>query len=302
MQKLLVVIVLVLAFKAGWSQSRLNNLDDKNVIIDGYDPVAFFTDKRPVKGSAEFQSEFDGAIYYFSSAENKALFERKPEMFKVQFGGYCAYAVSQGHVSPIDPKFCVTQKDANGSERLICQHNQKASDLWNKEPDMLFENAFRYWPKVVQNNGRQIPIKGAELFYLNVDKDGLAVGGYDVVSYHAENKAVKGESKFSERYHGAKYYFRSKENQLLFRNNPKQYLPQYGGFCAYAMSFGKVRPVDPTIFSIEEGRLMLQHTEEAFRLFKKDIDGNVKKADVKWPGVEKNKAGKKVKFDKPAKS
>jgi YHS domain-containing protein len=283
------------------AQHQLLNLDDKGVIIDGYDPVAYFTQGKAVKGNPQFQSKYNGSVYNFSSDENKNLFDANPGKYEIQFGGFCAYAVSQGHVSPINPNFCVVQKDEKGVERLLCQHNQKASDLWNKNPDGLLTDAYKYWPAVEKNRGRQIPLKGVEHFYINLDQTGLANQGYDVVAYHTENKATKGDTKFTEWFHGAKYYFASKENQELFRESPKKYLPQYGGFCAYAMSLGKVRPVNPEIFSIEDGRLMLQHTTEAYDLFYKDVSNNIMKADGKWPAIEQKKAGQKVKFDKPAK-
>jgi YHS domain-containing protein len=283
------------------AQASLLNLDDKGVQIDGYDPVAYFSVGKPTKGIEKIKSSYNKSTYYFSSNENKALFDADPKKYEVQFGGFCAYAVSQGHVSPIDPKFCYVQKDANGVDRLICQHNQKANDLWNKDANGLFVNANKYWPAVVKSGGKQIPLKGVELSYINIDDSGLAVLGYDVVAYQTDNKALKGDPKFTEWVHGAKYLFTSREHQELFRASPKKYLPQYGGFCAYAMSLGKVRPINPEIFSVEDGRLMLQHTKEAFDLFSKDVKGNIVKADTKWPAVETKKAGHKVKFDKPAK-
>ncbi len=301
MQKLLMAFSLCVLSSSLSGQTPLLNLDDKGVIIEGYDPVAYFTESKPTEGKPEFQSKYNGSVYYFASNDNKKLFDKNPGKYEVQFGGFCAYAVSQGHVSPINPNFCYVQKDATEVDRLICQHNQKASDLWNKNANGLLVDAYKYWPAVEKNGGKQIAIKGGERFYINIDKTGLAVAGYDVVAYYADSRALKGNEKFTEWYHGAKYLFASREHQQLFRDNPKKYLPQYGGFCAYAMSFGKVRPVNPEIWSIEDGRLMLQHTQEAFNLYKKDTRGNTTKADLKWPGVEQKKAGKKVKFDKPAK-
>ncbi len=301
MRKLLILITALFLVNTLMAQKPLLNLDGDGVEIEGYDPVAYFTVGKPTKGSDKIQTKYNGSVYYFSTDENKKLFESNPKKYEVQFGGFCAYAVSQGHVSPIDPKFCYVQKDADGVDRLICQHNQKANDLWNKDAKGLLVNAYKNWPAVVKNGGKQIPLKGVELSYINIDESGLAVQGYDVVAYQTENKPMKGDPKFTEWVHGAKYNFTSHENQELFRENPKKYLPQYGGFCAYAMSLGKVRPVNPEIFSMEGGRLMLQHTKEAFDLFNKDVKGNIVKADTKWPVVETKKAGHKVKFDKPAK-
>ena len=61
-------------------------------------------------------------------------------------------------------------------------------------------------------------------------------------------------------------------------------MPAYGGFCGYAASIDKVSPVDPKIFQIHEGRLILQHTPKAYRLFNEDLAGNVARADRNWPG------------------
>ncbi len=283
-----------------FGQSPLLNLDDKGVVIDGYDPVAYFTGPEAVAGSPDFQTTYKGSIYYFVSLANKQRFDSDPKKYEVQFGGFCAYAVSQGHVSPIDPKFCKVQQDEHGIDRLICQHNQKAADLWNKNSLGLLADADRNWPAVVKNGGKQIPLKGVEHFLINIDGEGLANQGYDVVAYHTDMKAVKGDARFAEWFHGAKYLFISAEHRALFRNNPRQYLPQYGGFCAYAMSLGKLRPVDPEIFSIENGRLMLQHTKEAYYLFTKDVPGNIARADSEWPDIERKRAGHTVRFDKPA--
>jgi YHS domain-containing protein len=297
-----ILIVFFLLFSASlMAQPALLNLNEKGVVIDGYDPVAYFASGAPVLGKAEIQRAYHGAIYYFASEENRNLFDSNPAKYEVQFGGFCAYAVSQGHVSPIDPRFCYVQKDAQGNERLICQHNQKANDLWNKNASGFLVDAYHNWPAVVKNGGKQIPLKGVEHFYINLDETGLANQGYDVVAYHTDGKAIKGESKFTEWFHGAKYFFVSAEHREMFRQSPSKYLPQYGGFCAYAMSLGKVRPVNPEIFSIENGRLMLQHTRDAYDRFYENVAGNIAKADAKWPGVEKKRAGRKVKFDKPAK-
>ena len=75
---------------------ELLNVDRNGVPIQGYDPAAFFTDNRPVKGDAQFQAEYRGAKYYFVSSEHKAAFDKEPAKYEPQFGGYCAYGASQG--------------------------------------------------------------------------------------------------------------------------------------------------------------------------------------------------------------
>jgi YHS domain-containing protein len=135
----------------GTSTKVLNNVDANGVILDGYDPVAFFTDNKPVKGDAAFQYKYDDAVYYFASKEHQELFKTNPEKYKPQFGAWCAYAVSLGRTAPIDVN---TFSIVNG--RLVVQHNQRAVNGWSKDVQGNLSLADKYWPKVVENNGKQI--------------------------------------------------------------------------------------------------------------------------------------------------
>ena len=98
---------------------------------------------------------------------------------------------------------------------------------------------------------------------VNLNEQGVILDGYDAVAYFTDNKAIKGDEKFSVRYNGATYWFYSEVHVSLFNNNPGKFAPQYGSFCGYAMSLNKLRPVDPTIFQLVDGRLILQHTKDA---------------------------------------
>lgn len=127
----------------------LVNVDERGVALQGgHDPVAFFTDRKPVKGSAAFQSAYKGAIYYFASAEHKAAFEREPARYEPQFGGFCGYAASINRVSPIDVHFF---EILDG--RLVLQHNRKAWDLWHKDVPANLKRADANWPNLVIQNG-----------------------------------------------------------------------------------------------------------------------------------------------------
>lgn len=137
-------------------------------------------------------------------------------------------------------------------------------------------------------------------YLVNVDKSGLIIEGYDPVSYFLDNKPVKGNPQFSTRYQAATYWFASDEHRSLFNMEPRRYAPQYGGFCGYAVSLGKLRPVDPAIYQIENGRLILQHTRQAFNLFNKDLKGNLVLADKNWPVLVQSHSGKVVEYDQPA--
>jgi YHS domain-containing protein len=72
--------------------------------IDGYDPVAYFTEAKPIRGNTRFEFKWKGAKWFFSNAENLQLFTADPEKYAPKYGGYCAYAVSQGNTARIDPK------------------------------------------------------------------------------------------------------------------------------------------------------------------------------------------------------
>jgi YHS domain-containing protein len=272
-----------------------NNLNSKGVILDGYDPVAFFTENKPVKGNEQFQLTYEDAIYYFSTRENLELFKSSPEHYKPQFGGWCAYAVSLGRTAPIDVN---TFSIVDG--RLVIQHNQRAVNGWNKDVTGNLSKADKYWPSVAANGGKQIATDEEKAFLNNTDADGVILQGYDAVGYFVDHRAEKGDPKYSARYNGATYWFTSEANLNLFKDSSSKYAPQYGAYCGYAMSLNKLRPIDPTIFQIEDGRLILQHTQDAYTQFNKDVKGNIAKADGYWPGQQKKHAGKKPKFDQPA--
>lgn len=282
------------AQKAG--SKYFNNVDENGVILDQYDAVAFFTDNKPVKGDAAFQYSYQDAVYYFASKEHLELFKANPEKYKPQFGGWCAYAVSLGRVAPINVNtFSIVDN------RLVIQHNDRAVKGWNKDVAGNLAKADKYWPKVSSKHGAQITTDEEKGFLNNVDKDGVILQGYDAVAYFTDNKAVMGDPKFSARYNGATYWFATEEHAGMFKDHPEMFAPQYGAFCGYAMSLGKLRPIDPTIFQIENGRLILQHSQDAYRRFNKDLQGNIMKADNYWPTVVAKKAGKAVEFDEAAK-
>jgi len=299
--KAIITVGIFLAWvTAAYSQKHegkyFNNLDNRGVIIDGYDPVAFFTDHKPVKGDQQYQYTYEDAIYYFSSPEHLDLFKANPEKYKPQFGGWCAFAVSLGRVAPIDVN---TFSIVNG--RLVIQHNQRAVNGWSKDVQGNLALADKYWPKVSERGGKQIQTNAEKAFLNNTDNDGVILQGYDAVSYFSDNGAEKGDSTYSARYNGATYWFASEDHASMFKDHPEMFAPQYGSFCGYAMSLNKLRPIDPTIFQIVDGKLILQHSHDGYKQYNKDVTGNVAKATGNWPGQMQRHAGKKIKFDKPAK-
>jgi YHS domain-containing protein len=271
-----------------------NNTDANGVILDGYDAVGFYTDNKPVKGDAKFQYKYNDAVYYFATQEHLDLFKANPEKYLPQFGGWCAYAVSLGRIAPIDVNnFSIV----NG--RLFIQHNQRAVTGWNKDVPGNIVKADKYWPDVAAQHGKQITTDEEKQFYNNVNDDGVTMDGYDPVAYFTDKKAVKGSSQFSARYNGATYYFASQEHADMFKDHPDMFAPLYGSFCGYAMAFGRRRPVNPEYWNIVDGHLILQHSKGAWELFNKDIPKFKAEADMQWPPIMKENAGKKVKYDKP---
>ena len=127
----------------------LVNVDDTGLALQGYDPVAYFTVGKPVKGDARFRSAYRGAVYHFSSAEHKRMFEQDPAKYEPQFGGFCGYAASIHKVSPISVEFWEV---LNG--RLVLQHNQKAWDLWHKDVPGNLVKADRNWPELSEQHGQ----------------------------------------------------------------------------------------------------------------------------------------------------
>ena len=114
---------------------------------------------------------------------------------------------------------------------------------------------------------------------------GLAIRGTDPVAYFTEGKAVKGNGEYESEWQGATWRFASAENQELFENDPEAYAPQYGGYCAKALSEGNVVSIDPEAWKIVENKLYLNYSPEVQQQWIQDIPGNIAKADTNWPDV-----------------
>lgn len=254
--------------------------------ILGHDPVAYFTDHKPVKGDAKFRSNHEGADYHFASAEHKRLFDANPAKYAPAYGGYCGYAASIDRLSPISPEWF---QIIDG--RLILQHNKKAYDLFNKELKENVVKADRNWPGLVARNGT-----GGKTL-IQTDKRGVALEGHDPISYFEDGKPMKGDAKIEATYDGALYHFTSQAHRETFEKAPSKYAPAYGGYCGYAASIGKVRPANPLLWSIVDGQLIVQHTKGAVELWEKDVRGNKVKADKYWPKLVEAKGGQKDPID-----
>ena len=124
---------------------------------------------------------------------------------------------------------------------------------------------------------------------LNLDKNNLAVQGYDPVAFFTENKPVKGTMEIKSVHNGATYYFASAEDKARFDKEPSTYEPAYGGFCAFGVSKNKLVEIDPEAFQIVDGHLLLQYSKNVRIDFNKDTQGNLSKANANWPALVEKK-------------
>ena len=118
-------------------------------------------------------------------------------------------------------------------------------------------------------------------------KKGYVAEGYDVVSYFTEKKPLEGKKKFQTSIDGAKFKFSSEENLTLFKANPKKYIPQYGGYCAYAMAAKKTKMyIDAESYEIRDGKLYLFYSSFFGNKLEdwqeEDTKGLQKKGDKNW--------------------
>jgi len=117
------------------------------------------------------------------------------------------------------------------------------------------------------------------------DVKGVAAGGYDLVAYFTERKAVKGSARFSVKHGGAEYHFASTDHRDRFVANPGGYLPQYGGHCSYAMGKGKMLTGDPEAWLVYKGKLYLTVSREVLALFQTDVVSAINQADAIWKSL-----------------
>ncbi len=117
--------------------------------------------------------------------------------------------------------------------------------------------------------------------------EGLAIGGFDPVAYFTESKPVEGKSEFTLEHDGAMWQFASMENLEKFKADPASFAPQYGGYCAYAITKGKTKSIDPAAWKIIDDKLYLNHTMAVQEKWLKNSAKDIQTADAMWPAVLK---------------
>lgn len=116
------------------------NTGVNDVAIHGYDPVAYFTQAKPVKGQEQFTAVHDGAIYRFSSAKNRDLFKANTDKYAPQFGGFCAMGVALDKKLDVDPAaFYITD------DKLYLNLNSAVQKKWLEDVPSNLKTAYRVW-------------------------------------------------------------------------------------------------------------------------------------------------------------
>ena len=114
----------------------------------------------------------------------------------------------------------------------------------------------------------------------------VAIGGTDPVAYFEEGRPVAGKPDISYAWNGVSWRFASAANRDAFMKSPAKYAPQYGGFCAWAVSKGYTAKTDPDAWTIVDGKLYLNYNKSIRSRWSLDKTGNIQKADANWPGIK----------------
>jgi len=141
---LITVVFYLLTLSPAFAIEPVNKTSE-GTAIKGYDPVAYFINGTPVRGSGGFEYVWMGAKWHFSSAENRDLFIKNPEKYAPKYGGYCAYAVSRGSTADIDPEASTIV-----AGKLYLNLSRKIRDKWSKDITGNIKKADENWPKILK--------------------------------------------------------------------------------------------------------------------------------------------------------
>jgi YHS domain-containing protein len=117
----------------------------KGVAVGGYDPVAYFTQGKPVKGSEQITLEHMGATWRFASEANRDAFKAEPEKYSPRYGGYCAYATAKGYTAKGDPEAWSLYEG-----KLYLNYDKNVRTLWDKDKAGYVKQADSNWPGVLE--------------------------------------------------------------------------------------------------------------------------------------------------------
>lgn len=127
------------------AKSPVNKTFWGSLAINGFDPVAYFTLGKPVEGDERFEFKWQGAVWRFSSAGHRSMFQEEPEKYAPRYGGYCAWAVAQGYTADVDP---TKWKIVDG--RLYLNYDAKVQKKWEADIPGNIKRADANWPGVLK--------------------------------------------------------------------------------------------------------------------------------------------------------
>jgi hypothetical protein len=122
---------------------------------------------------------------------------------------------------------------------------------------------------------------------VNIDRKRVAVDGTDVVAYFTQGRPVKGSEQFQLEWSGALWRFSNAVHRDQFAADPAKYVPQFGGYCAWAVSRGYTAEIDPRAWKIVNGKLYLNYSLDVQEKWERDRTENILRAEKNWPAVLK---------------
>jgi len=283
-----------------WENARLFalvNLAMADGYIAGFETKYYYNYWRPVtaireRGDSEWLSYLPTPpVPDYPSTHTVAGAAVATVMARFFNTDFISFSMTSGAPYPgITRKFWSFSEAAreNGASRVLCGiHFSTAVNAGyiqgERIGDWVFENALRpaNRPAITAS-----PVsKGSTTAKVNVDSRGIILKGYDVVAYFKQGKPVKGDPKITSSHQGATYLFASAEDKGEFDKDPAKYVPQYGGFCAYAVVNGVLADIEGPDGFVYKGKLYLCGNKAAGESFNTDLDRNIEKADANWRGL-----------------
>lgn len=276
MKRIILILLVVLAGNA--FAQKADYFNTNGIAVNGHDVVAYFKDSAPLKGDKQFAYSWQGTEWRFASKANLDTFKAQPEKYAPQFGGYCAYGLSNGYKAPTEPDaFTIVDN------KLYLNYNTKVREEWKKDMGDRIKKGEANWVTLNAQLGQRTTQYNLE--------DGVAIQGYDPVAYFKQGKAVEGKKEITHKHEGVTYYFSSASNKEQFVKDPSAYEPQYGGWCAYAMgATGEKVEIDPATFKVMDGKLYLFYNSlfnNTLPKWNKDEVSLKPKADKNWGSINK---------------